>query len=86
MSYRLMCRTRDREDGIVHLRDAKSLQLAVCAAGFATSTLDIEVKHDAVPTCVFCVAGVASGLQHWRLERYESLRRQLIEKGLGIEP
>jgi hypothetical protein len=82
MTYRLLRRSRDKQVGVVHLKDPMGTQLSLCGQGFASMTLDMDIKHTAVPTCVFCIAGVVSGLQHWKLQAYDNVMRQTIENGL----
>jgi hypothetical protein len=64
----------------VHLKDPMHSKLALCEQGFATSRLDMDLKHTAVPTCVFCVVGMVADLQHWRL-LIPCHKRRVIEEG-----
>lgn len=82
MAYHSLQRTLDRETGVVHIKDPVTGTLAICVQGFAASTLDTACKHTAVPTCVFCIAGLAAKLPQWRFLPASTLYRQTVEANL----
>lgn len=80
--YSLMRRSRDIYDGITHLKDPMTSYVSECQAGFAASSLDMNVDNDAPPTCFWCLTGYISGLRYWRLADEADVRRQTIERYL----
>ena len=79
--YTLLQRSRDKDVGVVHLKDVLSGYLSLCRQGYAETRIDMDVKHTAVPTCVFCVADVVSGLKYWKLYAPHSHYRRVVEHG-----
>ncbi len=95
LTYQLLRRSRDMDVGVTHLKNPHDtyialceqgfamLRLALCEQGFAMLRLDDSIKHDAVPTCVFCVVGKASGLRYWKLYGGDNVYRTTVEEGLA---
>ena len=85
MTYRLLQRTHDADTGIVHIKDPTSVTLSFCAQGFAVSSLNMDGTHTAVPTCLFCIAGMRAGLPQWRFLAPGATYRRVIEENLPHE-
>lgn len=86
MTYCLLQRTHDSDTGLVHIKDPCTVTLSVCVPGFAASSLNMDGKHTAVPTCVFCIAGMPARLPQWRFLTPGAMYRRVIEENLFREP
>lgn len=63
--YALLRRTRSTYDDIVHLKNPMDLTLSLCRGGFSAASLDMNVRNDEPPTCLFCIAGMQARLRHF---------------------
>jgi len=52
-------------DLVVHLRDVRLLNLALCRGRFAAQSMDQHYDPEAAPTCFWCLSGVDGSSLCW---------------------